>query len=53
MRKRKKQRKSEKGKRSYDFEGRKIEEEKIKKRQNEKQVYKREHKRIWNAKNQQ
>ena len=39
-----------KGKRSYDFQERKI--EKIKRRQNEKQVHEREQKRIWNAKNQ-
>ena len=32
------ERKNEKGKRSYDFQGMKIEEEKIKRRQNEKQV---------------
>ena len=38
------ERKNEKGKRSYDFQGKKIEEEKIKRRQNEKQVYKRERK---------
>ena len=39
------ERKNEKGKRSYDFQGRKIE-EKIKRRQNEKQVHEREQKRI-------
>ena len=37
-RKNKNRKKNEKGKRSYDFQGRKIEEEKIKRRQNEKQV---------------
>ena len=46
------ERKNENGKRSYDFQGKKIE-EKIKRRENEKQVHEREQKRKWNAKNQQ
>ena len=36
----KNRKKNEKQKRSYDFQGRKIEEKKIKRRQNEKVVYK-------------
>ena len=42
------ERKNEKEKRSYDLQERKTE-EKIKRRQNEKQVHEREQKRIWSA----